>query len=156
MTLKPRPWWAGVAIAIWALATAWGLVLEPRREVVDAIPDTLRALLAALVLFGLTGYGVTQLLLPASLRRHALLWVLPTGACVSGLALMVLGFAAVPFPVSLVVVLLAGAGLSVRARGAVTVGRTVGWPVFLALVVIGLAIAPMVMELHFETVTGTG
>ncbi len=154
--LRPRPWWAAVVIAVWALATAWGLVLEPRRDVVDAIPDTLRVLAAGIVLFGLAGYGVTRALLPASLRRHELLWVLPTGACVSGLALMALGFAAVPFTVSLSLVLVAGFAFSVRTRGPVTAGRTVGWPAFLAVIVIGLAIAPMVMELHFATVTGTG
>ena len=51
----------------------------------------------SMLLFGACGFGVTRLLLPASLRRHELLWALPTGACVAGLALMVLGFAAVPF-----------------------------------------------------------
>lgn len=156
MNLRPRPWWAGVAVAIWALATAWSLVLEPRREILDAIPDTARVLLASLVLFGACGYGVTRRLLPASLRRHELLWVLPTGACVAGLALMVLGFAAVPFTINLIVVVIAGLALSFRTRGRAATGRTVVWPAFLALIVIGLAIAPMVMREHFATVTGTG
>src|SRR5436853_504716 len=52
--------------------------------------------------------------------------------------------------------LVGGFVLSVRGRGPATVGRTVGWPVFLAIIVIGLAIAPMVMRMHFATVTGTG
>lgn len=156
-----KPWWAGVPIVLFILGVGSDVVVKPRHEVLEALPDTLRALAAALVVFGVTGLGVTRLLLPRSLARHEALWVLPTGACVTGLALMALGLCAVPFVVSLIVVLLAGLALSiwaVRRNGPPALGprSELGWPVFLALAVIAVAITPMIMELHFAGVTGTG
>jgi hypothetical protein len=156
---RPRPWWAAVLIVFAASGIAKDLMVPPRHDIVDAVPDTLRALAAAVALFGVTGLGVTRLLLPESLRRHELLWVLPTGACVTGLALMALGFAYVPFSVSLPVVAVAGIVLSVvalRRTGRPAAGRGLWWPVFLALVIAGLALTPMVMHMHIATVTGTG
>ncbi|MGI8623616.1 MAG: hypothetical protein ACR2NB_09070 [Solirubrobacteraceae bacterium] len=159
---RPRPWWAAVLIALFVLGTASDLVVQPRHDALDAVPDTLRALLAALLVFGVTGLGVTRLVLPRTLRGHELLWVLPTGACVTGLALMVLGFCAVPFVVALTAVLLAGAALSVwalrreEAPRLPSVRGELGWPVFLGLAVVAVAVTPMVMELHFAGVTGEG
>lgn len=91
------------------LAVAWHFNRPPRHAVLDALPDVLRGLAAAAALFGLTGFPLVRLLLPGPLRRHEPLWVLPAGACASGLAMTVLGFAAVPFPASLAIVLAAGA-----------------------------------------------
>ena len=48
------------------------------------MPDVLRALAATLLLFGVGGFGLVRLLLPAPLRRHELLWVLPAGGCAVG------------------------------------------------------------------------
>jgi hypothetical protein len=157
--LSALPWLIAAVIAACAAGTAYGLLLPPRHEVLKAVPDTLRVIAAAVFLFAACGLGVTRLLLPASLRRHELLWVLPAGACTAGLALMALGFCGVPFTANLIVVLLAGLGLSawaVRRDGWPERHAGLAWPAFLAAVVAGLAVAPMVMELHFATVTGTG
>ena len=51
---------------------------------------------AATAFFAVCGFGATRLLLPEGLRRYELAWVIPVGACVSALALTVLGFAFVP------------------------------------------------------------
>lgn len=162
----PRPgggrgWIPAAAIVLFVLGTASDLVLEPRRDTLDAIPDTLRALVAAVVVFGVTGLGVTRTLLPHVLRRHEALWVLPAGACVSGLVLMLLGFCGLPFVVSLAVVLLAGLALSVRSvrrDGPPALGPAAEWrwPLFLGLALVAMVLTPMVMQLHFAGVTGEG
>ena len=54
---------------------AWLLVC------VAAAPGTVRAVAGTVVLFGIGGFGLVRLLLPAPLRRHELLWVLPAGGC---------------------------------------------------------------------------
>jgi hypothetical protein len=154
-----RSRWAAAAIVAWGAYVAYDLALPPRRDILDPLPDTLRALAAAVVLFGVCGFGVTRLLLPESLRRHELLWVLPVGACVSGLALMALGFCGVPFALNLVAVLVGGAALAVlavRRAGPPARGAGLGWPVFLAAAAVAVALMPMVLEMHFATVTGTG
>jgi hypothetical protein len=159
MSVRLRAWWAAIPITLWVLACAADVMLEPRHDVVDAIPDTLRAIAAAVVLFGVCGLGVVRLLLPSSLRANEALWVLPAGACTAGLALMVLGFCAVPFTANLVVVLVAGTALSayaVRRQGWPALGSAQGWPWFLSAVIVAVAVTPMVMELHFAGVTGTG
>ena len=73
-----------------------------------------------MVLFGIAGFGLTRLLLPAGLRRYEPLWVLPIGACALGLAMTLLGYAYVPYRVSLAAVLVAGVLLGAWAlqRGA--------------------------------------
>lgn len=133
--------------------------LAPRHESLEAVPDTLRALAAAVVLFGLVGTGLTRLLLPASLRRHELLWVLPVGACASGLALMAVGFTGLPFALNLSAVIVAGAALTVfafrRDPGPPARGG-MGWPLLLALIVVAVALIPMIVQMHFATVTGDG
>src|SRR6185436_9893819 len=62
------------------------------------------------------GYALARLMLPVALSRWWPLFVLPFGAAASGLALTVLGFAAVPFKVSLGVVLAAGVVSAVLAH----------------------------------------
>src|SRR2546421_3889941 len=84
----------------------------PRHQAVKAVPDTFRALLATALVFGITGFGLVRLLLPVVLRRYELLWVLPTGGCATGLVMTVLAFAGVPYAISLISALVAGAALS--------------------------------------------
>jgi hypothetical protein len=117
-------------------------------------------LAATVVLFGLAGLGLVRLLLPASLRRYELLWVLPTGGCAVALALTVLGFAAVPFAVSLALVLAAGLALSAYAvskRGwpSVDLG-SLAWPLLLAIAIATIALVPMLFEQHYAAPIGTG
>ncbi|HEV3229056.1 MAG TPA: hypothetical protein VGY97_06250, partial [Solirubrobacteraceae bacterium] len=102
---------------------------------------------------------VVRLLLPDALRRWELLWVLPVGACTSGLALSVLGFLGVPFKVNLALVLFAGLAVTawaVRRRG---FGRRPPLEVlgsgYLAALIVAICIVPMA-ALGYVTVTGTG
>src|SRR5205085_10280421 len=89
------------AVILLALgALAWHFDASPRLEALDAVPDAARALAATAVVFGTGGFGLVRLLLPAALRGYEPLWVLPTGARAVGLAMTVLGFAAVPYPPS--------------------------------------------------------
>jgi len=79
----------------------------------SAVPDVLRAAAAAALLFGVCGYTPARLLLPASMRPHLPLLIVPIGAASSSLALTLLGLFGIPLPFSLAVVLLAGAGSAV-------------------------------------------
>jgi hypothetical protein len=134
-----------------------------------------RVIAASVGLFGVCGLGLVRLALPERLRRHEALWVLPVGACTSGLALTALGFAAVPFSASLVAVIAAGALVAVFAfrrrppRAAswgrrLREGRLAAWPLYVGLLILILAIVPMlrgpvpILHLHngFPTVEGTG
>ena len=127
------------------------------------MPELARAGLAGVVLFGVCGLGVTRLLLPETLRRYEALWVLPIGACACALALTVLGFAYVPFDVSLPVVLAAFVALDVYAMrrrptstAAVRDGaRRTGWPFWLALLLVAVALIPL-FRAGFATVEGQG
>jgi hypothetical protein len=116
------------------------------------VPDTLRAVAAVLVVFGITGFGITRLLLPEPLRRYEVLWILPTGACATGIVLTVLGFAYVPYAVALTLVLAAGVGLSVyavRRNGWPALSRReLAWPLYLAVVITCVALLPMLDVQH--------
>jgi hypothetical protein len=134
---------------------------RPRSQAIRALPDTIRALAATLVVFGVCGFGLVRLMLPDILRRYEALWVLPTGACAAGLTMTLLGFAAVPYHVSLALVLLAGAGLAVYAVRHRTAGTRVekgalAWPVYLSLVVVAVSLIPMVFVEHFAAPVGVG
>jgi hypothetical protein len=129
-----------------------------------AVVPLARAGAATVLLFLVTGLGLTRLGLPEGLRRHEALWVLPVGACATGLAMTVLGFLAVPFDVNLALVLVAGAVLAVVAlrrrplqgRGAALAqGRRLGWPVWVAGLVIVVALVPL-FRAGFATVEGQG
>lgn len=147
-------------ILIALLALCWHFNTKPRHEAFEAVPDTVRVLLGAIVLFGLSGFGLVRLALPASLRRFELLWVLPAGGCAAGLALTVLGFAAVPYAASLTLVLAGGLALSifaVRRRGWPQVDlRALAWPALLTFVVVVVALVPMLFVQHFDTPIGNG
>jgi hypothetical protein len=147
-----------VVVALAALA--WHFNIPPRHGVLDALPDVLRAVAASIVVFGICGFGLVRLLLPAPLRRYEPLWVLPTGACAAGLGLTILGFAAVPFPVSLAVLLVAGAALgllAVRRHGWARIELpALGWPVYLAVAVLFVALVPLVFIQHYAAPVGEG
>ncbi len=129
-----------------------------------AVVPLARAGAATVALFGVTGFGLTRRWLPDGLRAHEALWVLPVGACATGLAMTVLGFLAVPFDVNLALVLLAGAALAVVAlRGrplagrpaALAQARRVAWPVWIAVLVTAVALVPL-FRAGFATVEGQG
>jgi hypothetical protein len=149
---------AALLLAVYALA--WHFAPRPHRTALRAFPDTLRSIAATVLLFAVGGFGAVRLLLPTALRRYELLWVLPTGACAVGLAMTVLGFAAVPYPVSLPLVGAAGLALgayAVRRRGwpQLAIGR-VAWPAYLAVLVLCVALVPMVSKRQFAAPVGTG
>ncbi|MGI8863911.1 MAG: hypothetical protein ACR2JH_05840 [Solirubrobacteraceae bacterium] len=147
-------------IAVSLLALAWHFNLRPRHAVLNALGDTARSLLATVVVFGICGFGLVRLLLPERLRDGELLWVLPTGGCAGGLLMTALGFAAIPYAVSLVLVLCAGlafAAYAVRSRGWPAVpSRRLGWPVYMAFVVLVVALVPMLFHQHYAAPVGTG
>jgi hypothetical protein len=139
---------------------AWHFNVAPRHDAFAAVPDTLRGLIAMVVVFGVGGFGLVRLLLPDALRRYEVLWVLPTGACSVGIALTVLGFAGVPYHVGLVLVLVAGVALGVyagRSRGLPRMELPeLAWPLFLAFVVLTVALVPMAFGQHYAAPVGTG
>jgi hypothetical protein len=150
---------AAVLVVVALVALTWHFNAKPRHEILSAAPDTLRALAATVVVFGVGGFGLVRLLLPAALREYEVLWVLPTGGCAVGLGLTLLGFAYVPYPVALAVVLVVGLGLgvyAVRRRGWPSGLRRAGWPAFVALAVTFVALVPMLLVAHYAAPIGTG
>ena len=125
------------------------------------MPELALTVLVTCALFAVAGLGVTRLLLPASLRANELLWVLPVGACSLALGLAALGYARVPFPVNLPLVLVAFAALgvvAVRRRGLPRRPAAVGdvaWPVWIAILVGCIALIPS-FRAGFPTVPGNG
>jgi hypothetical protein len=120
------------------------------------------------LLFGLVGFGPTRLLLPASLRRHELLWVLPVGAAGTALELAVLAYAFVPFDIALGIVLAASLAFGVfawrrdpgvlRSRSApadAASWRALAVPLMLAVLIAAIALLPMFRG-GFATVIGNG
>ena len=63
------------------------------------VADAARVAIACGVLFAIVGFAPARLFLPAGLRRHELLWVLPVGAIGTALELALLVYAFVPFDV---------------------------------------------------------
>jgi hypothetical protein len=128
-----------------------------RRAAVPAF----RVAAAGLGLFVVCGFGVVRLLLPDRLARDELIWVAPVGACVAAIELTLLGYAFVPFDVSLGIVIaigLATAVVSVRRRGWPAVPRPIGgtlWPIFIAGIVAFLVLSPLLRG-GYPTVIGDG
>ena len=126
-----------------------------------AIWAVLRVGGAAVGLFAVAGFGITRLALPDRLRAHELLWILPIGACAAALELTALGYAAVPFHVSLGVVIALGVVLAVfalRRAGPPSAPRSVGgiaWPIYIAAIIAAIALIPM-FRAGFATVEGDG
>jgi hypothetical protein len=153
-------WALAAALLVAVFALAWHFAPRPHRTALHAFPDTLRSIAATFVVFAIGGFGAVRLLLPNALRRYELLWVLPTGACTVGLAMTALGFAAVPYPVSLPLVQVAGLALgvyAVRRRGWPELAiRRVAWPTYLAVLVLCVALVPLVSIKQFAVPVGTG
>jgi len=145
------------AVLAWTLA---GHVLpRPHRDAFGLVPELAPQVLAAIGLFAIAGFGPVRFLLPARLRPREALWVLPVGACTSSLAMTVLGFLALPFTVSLGVVIAGGALLAVVAlrRGGVRPRSSieVAWPAWVALLTVGVALLPIFLQ-DYASVTGDG
>ncbi|MGH2840956.1 MAG: hypothetical protein ACRDKY_09055, partial [Solirubrobacteraceae bacterium] len=117
------------------------------------------------VLFGVVGYGPVALWLPARLRRHELLWVLPAGAAATCLELGALGYLYVPFDVALAAVLAGNVALSIYAwrrerasaeeGAAATSWRMLAVPLCLAVLIGAIALLPMFRS-GIPTVIGNG
>jgi hypothetical protein len=153
-------WLLGLAVLAGLGAFVLHFAVRPRHEALDALGPALRTIGATFVVFGIAGFGLVRLLLPEALRRYELLWILPTGACAVGLTMTVLGFAGAPYPASLPLVLVAGLALAayaVRRRGwpSLELAR-LGWPVYLAFVVLTVALTPMVFIQHYAAPVGFG
>jgi hypothetical protein len=150
--------------AIWLLvalaAAGFYFNHRPRHDLLSAAPDTLRAIAATVLLFGLGGFGLIRLLLPDPLRRHEVLWILPAGGCAVGVAMTVLGFAHVPYLASLAAVILASVALgafAVRRRGWPRLDvRALRWPMLVGFVVLAIALIPVICVLHYAAPVGTG
>ncbi len=135
---------------------------------VAGVPDAVRGVLAALLLFGVTGYAPARLLIPRALFPHLPFFVLGFGAAVSCLGLSVLGFFGVPIVASLAVLLGGGlvAGLLLRVRRgparaeeaalAGAGGRTLAWawPAYIALMLVALCLIPT-FRAGYGSVPGT-
>ena len=127
----------------------------------------LHVAVAIVVLFGVVGFGPTRLLLPAPLRRHEILWVLPVGAVGSALELALLVYAKVPFDVALGIMLAASLALcayawrrdpGLHSRSAPpdrASWRMLAVPLVLALLIGAIALLPMFRG-GFVTVIGNG
>lgn len=123
-----------------------------------ALPELLAVCAAAVALFAVGGLGLTRLLLPADQRRHELLWALPVGACAVALALTVLGFAQVPFKVSLGIVIALGVGVAAFAharRPGLPSPRCAWWPAYVAVIIAAISLIPL-FRAGFVTVEGQG
>jgi hypothetical protein len=140
------------------IAGSTGVHRTPTDGLLDTVQAALRAVVAAVLIFGVAGFGVTRLVLPERLRRRELLWILPVGACVHSLAMTALGFAFVPFHVALAITVAAGVAVGVYAvRRVPGRPRAAGsfWPAVIALLLVAVALAPY-FTAGFPTVTGSG
>jgi hypothetical protein len=132
------------------------------------VVDVLRAGTATVVVFAIAGLGPTRLLLPASLRRFELLWVLPIGAVAVALELTVMSYAHVPFDIALALAFAASAALAAyawRRDPGLPAARSApagpaSWrallvPLYMALLITLIALLPM-FRAGFATVIGNG
>jgi hypothetical protein len=124
----------------------------------SAVPVVARVALATIALFLVCGYAPALLLTPVRLRAWWPLLVLPTGAITSGLALTVLGFAAIPFHVALVFTLLVGivaAALVERPPAERAPLFTLAALAAIAALIVAIALVPTFRS-GLSTVTGFG
>ncbi|HEX4108411.1 MAG TPA: hypothetical protein VHX88_09775 [Solirubrobacteraceae bacterium] len=141
------------------LAVHQGLAISRAHE---ALHPALRVILASLGLFAVCGYGVVRLALPASLRRHEPLWILPVGACAASVLMTLLGYAHLPYHVNLWLTIAAGAALSLYAafRCGPLPRAPGGWGGVLAAAygaaLLGFIVLIPLLRADFATVTGTG
>ncbi|HEX4364180.1 MAG TPA: hypothetical protein VHZ75_06475 [Solirubrobacteraceae bacterium] len=169
LTARTQRWlaWLGVAVAG---SIALGLATSAGVKGRGGLADAAHVAIACLVLFTIVGFAPTRLFLPAGLRRHELVWVLPVGAVGAALELALLVYAFVPFNIALGLVLAAGLGLgayawrrdpglplarSAREAGVATSWRTLLVPLYLAVLIGAIALIPMFRS-GFATVIGNG
>lgn len=128
---------------------------------IAAVDEVLLASAVTLGLFAVCGLAPVRVLLPASLREREVLWILPVGACAAALELALFGYARVPLPAGLAVVLAANvvaAVVAIRRLGPPALparAREIGWPLWMAALVACVALIP-VFRAGFATVAGYG
>jgi hypothetical protein len=168
---RVRPGRRAIVVAA-AIAAVAGLALWEAIEAgvkgPSAVPGVLRVVVVAVAFYAICGYALTRRLVPARLRPHWPLLVVPVGAMASGVLLTVLGFAYVPYKVSLGVTIAAGVvgGLLIHRRGGGPtadradapaergIGR-IAWPAYVAALIVAIFLIP-VFRTGFVTVVGTG
>jgi hypothetical protein len=148
------PWLVGLAAG--AIAAVW-VAADAGVAGTSAVPVVARVAIATVAVFVVCGYAPAMLLTPERLRPWWPLLVLPLGAVASGLALTLLGFAAVPFHVALVLTLVTGivaAAVVPRQRESMPLGTLAALAAVAALIV-ALALVPTFRS-GLATVTGFG
>jgi hypothetical protein len=152
---------AGAAALSLGLASYAGVVGR------GGLGGALHVTAAIVVLFAIVGFGPTRLLLPARLRRHEAIWILPVGAVATALEMALLAYGRVPFDASLAAVLVLSVALGVlawrrdpglQARSAPANSaswRTIAVPLVLAALLGAIALLPMFRG-GFVTVIGNG
>jgi hypothetical protein len=138
----------GIAVALGLLAVAAWLSVEGHAgQAPDVLPDILRGGAATVLFLAVTGYAPAVLLTPREMFPHLPLLVLPLGAACGSLELTLLGFARVPFEVSLWLVLAAGVAgaVAVTLRGGprpAGLGRQLLLPALVVALLAGLTLMP--------------
>ncbi len=146
---------AAAAVGVLA-AAAWLSVEGHAGQWPDALPDIAWVSVATVLLLAVTGYAPARLLTPREMWPHLPLVALALGAVSSSFALTLLGFARVPFELSLGLVIGIGLASAVLVRSrlgparagtedlkrAGGLGARLLWPLFLAAVVAGLTLMP--------------
>lgn len=152
-----RVWVAALAAA--ALAALW-IARDAGVAGPAALPDVARAFLASVGVLFVCGFPLARWLVPESLAAWRPLLVLPLGACGLALALTLLGFAWVPFAVSLPLVLAAAVAGCVRAARRPARGAPASLRTYLGLAAAGGLIVALALVPTFRsglaTVTGFG
>ena len=150
---------AGVVVAVLG-ATASDLVAGRTSgpELSEAL-DVLRAAAAAVLLFVACGLAPARLLAPPELKPWAPLLAIPLGACVSGLALALLGALAIPLAASLVVLVVGGLAAALLTPGGGEVAfaprlRRLAGPALMATVVTAVLVAPLIRTGALASVVG--
>lgn len=150
---------AGVVVAVLG---AFGSDLVAGRtsgpELSEAV-DVLRAAGAAVLLFVACGLAPARLLAPPELKPWAPLLSLPLGACVSGLALALLGALAIPLEASLVVLVAGGLAAALLTAGGGGVAfaprlRRLAGPAVMATVITAVLVAPLIRSGSLASVVG--
>jgi hypothetical protein len=160
--VSPAAWGAAAWIAAIAAGALAAIVVATDAGVAgaSAVPGVLRVAIATVAVFAICGLAPALALTPSALQPWWPAFVLPLGAVCSGLALTLLGFAAVPFHVALPLTLAAGALLGARAwrgrprAGFVSTAQWAGVACVGALLVM-LALVPTFRS-GLTTVTGFG
>jgi hypothetical protein len=151
------PWAAALAAA--AMAAVW-VAHDAGVVGAAAVPMVVRVGIATVALFLVCGYAPAALLTPAGLAPWWPLLVLPLGAISCGMALTLLGFAAVPFHIALAITIVVGLVLAARVprpaldRSIAPLGTLVAIACVAALIV-AVALIPTFRS-GLATVTGFG